>query len=41
MQKSKFDHFVFYKNYSSGIIVLVMYVDDIVIIGSDSRGIFS
>ena len=43
MQKSKFDHCVFYKNSSSGIIMLVVYVDvnDIVITGSDSKGISS
>ena len=41
MQKSKFDHSVFYKNSSSGIILLVVYVDDIVITGSDSKGISS
>ena len=41
MQKSKFDHYVFYKNSSSSIILLVVYVDDIVIIGSDSKGILS
>ena len=41
MQKSKSDHSVFYKNYSSGIILLVVYVDDIVIIGSDSKGTLS
>ena len=28
MQKSKFDHFVFYRNSQAGIILLVMYVDD-------------
>ena len=39
MQKSKFDHSVFYKNSSSGIILLVVYVDDIVITESDSKGI--
>ena len=32
---------VFYKNSSSGIILLVVYVDDIVIIGSDSKSILS
>ena len=41
LQKSKSNHSVFYRNSSSGIILLVMYVDDIVIIGSDSTGISS
>ena len=41
MQKSKSDHSVFYRNSSSCIILLVVYVDDIVIIGSDSKGISS
>ena len=41
MQKSESDHSVFYKNYSFGIILLVVYVDDIVITGSDSKGILS
>ena len=41
MQKSKFDHSVFYKNFNSGIILLVVYVDDIVITESDSKGILS
>ena len=41
LQKSKYDHFVFYRNSSSGIILLVVYVDDIVITGSDSTGISS
>ena len=41
MQKSKFDHSVFYKNSSSSIIMLVVYVDDIVITGSDTKGISS
>ena len=41
MQKSKFDHFVFYKNSKVGIILLVVYVDDIVIIGSDMEDISS
>ena len=31
MQKSKSDHFVFYRNSSLGIILLVVYMDDIVI----------
>ena len=41
MQKSKSDHSVFYRNSSSGIIQLVVYVDDIVITGNDSKGISS
>ena len=40
MQKSKSDHSVFYKNFNCGIILLVVY-DDIVITGSDSKGILS
>ena len=35
------DHSVFYKNTSFGIILLVVYVDDIVITRSDSKGILS
>ena len=41
LQKSKSDHSVFYRNFHSGIILLVVYVDDIVITGSDSTGISS
>ena len=41
IQKSKSDHSVFYRNSSSGIILLVVYVDDIVIIGSGSNSILS
>ena len=41
MQKSKSDHFIFYKNSSSGIILLVVYVDDIIITESDSKDISS
>ena len=41
IQKSKSNHFNFYKNFNSGIILLVVYVDDIVITGSDSKGILS
>ena len=41
LQKSKYDHFVFYRNSSSGIILLVLYVDDIVITESDSTRISS
>ena len=41
MQKSKSYHYVFYKNFSSSISLLVVYVDDIVITGSDYKGILS
>ena len=41
MQKSKSNHYVFYKNYEAGIILLVVYVYDIVIIGSDIANISS
>ena len=41
MQNSKSDHSVFYKNSSSGIIMLLVYVDDIVITESDSIDISS
>ena len=41
LQKGKSDHSVFYWNSSSGIILLVVYVDDIVITESDSTGISS
>ena len=41
MQKSKSDHSIFYKNSSFGIILLVVYVDDIVSTRSDSKGISS
>ena len=41
MQKSKSDHSVFYRNSNSVIILLVVYVDDIVITGRDSKGISS
>ena len=40
-KKSKSDHSVFYKNSNYGIILLVVYVDDIVIIGSDFKDILS
>lgn len=41
MMKSKSDHSVFYKQSEAGIILLVVYVDDIVITGSDTTGISS
>ena len=41
MQKSKSDHSVFYRNSSSSIILLVVYVGDIVITRSDSKSISS
>ena len=41
MQKSKSDYSVFYRNSSSSIILLVVHVDNIVITGSDSKGISS
>ena len=41
MQKSKSDYSIFYRNSSLGIILLVVYVDNIVIIGSDYKGISS
>ena len=39
--KSKSDHSVFYKKSDGGIILLVVYVDDIVITGSDTTRISS
>ena len=41
MQKIKSNRSVFYKNSSYSVILLVVYVDDIVITGSDSKGILS
>ena len=35
MHKRKSDHFVYYRNSQASIILLVVYVDDIVIIGND------
>ena len=41
MQKSKSNHSIFYKNFEAGIILLVVYVDDIVITGSDDTACIS
>lgn len=41
MRQSKSDNTVFYKQSTCGIILLVVYVDDIVITGSDVQGISS
>ena len=41
MQKSKANYFVFYRNSKACIILLVVYVDDIVITGSDTTAISS
>ena len=41
LQKSKSDHSVFYINSQAGIILLVVYVDDIVITGNDIADISS
>ena len=41
LTKSKSDHSVFFKYSDSGIILLIVYVDDIIITGSDSTGISS
>ena len=39
--KSKSDHSIFYKNSQASIILLIVYVDDIVIIGNDMKGVSS
>ena len=39
MTPNQADHFVFFKKTRTGIVILVVYVDDIVIIGSDKKGI--
>ena len=41
MQKSKSDHSVFYKNSQTGIILLVVYADDIIITENDMASISS
>ena len=41
MQKSKYDHSIFYRNPSSSIVMLVVYKDDIVITEINSKGISS
>ncbi|XP_020111081.1 uncharacterized protein LOC109726061 [Ananas comosus] len=41
VKKSKCDHSVFYRHSETGIILLVVYVDDIVITGNDIEGILS
>ena len=41
MQKSKSDHFVFYRNSQACIILLVVYVDDIIITRNDMACISS
>ena len=41
MQKSKSNHFVFYRNCQAGLILLVVYVDDIIITGNDMARISS
>ena len=41
MHKSKSYHSIFYRNSQVGIILLVVYVDDIVIIGNDMASISS
>ena len=41
MWKSKSDNSVFYRNSQVGIILLVVYVDDIIIIGDDMEGVSS
>ena len=38
MQKSKSDHSIFYRNSQAGIILLVVFVDDIIVIGNDMAG---
>jgi len=39
MTRSKADHSVFYRQSNAGCIYLVVYVDDIVLTGSDHHGI--
>ena len=40
LKKSKCDHSVFFRQSAAGVILLVVYVDDIIITGSDNAGIF-
>ena len=39
MQKNNYAYLVFYRNSEANLILLVIYVDDIIITGNDSRGI--
>lgn len=39
MQRSVYDHTVLYKHANYGYVLLIMHVNDIVITGSDARGI--
>ena len=41
MQKSRCDHSAFYRKSDTGIILLLVYVDDIVITGDDNEGILN
>ncbi|KAL0534363.1 hypothetical protein IC582_028653 [Cucumis melo] len=41
MQKSTYDHYVFYRQSDNGIVLLVVYVDDIVITENDASDISS
>ena len=39
MQQSEVDHSIFYHSFTCGYIFIIVYVDDIVIIGNDHKGI--
>lgn len=41
LKRSEYDHSLFYQNYVDGMLFLVVYVDDIVITGSNERGIYA